>query len=151
MRAVRICDDEFKIAMQIATSVWYPAYIQVWSAIETTLLNSPDTQILELPANLPFQDILFDYESSVKPTPFKFAIYHDSNRDLWTYTAINIHPGTFRIRCNMPASWCGKRDSELCQITQIPECIFIHHTGFKGANRTYKGILSMVNSALRAV
>lgn len=143
-----ICNEEFDISMKITLNTWYPSYKEIWPIIVSTLKNNPEAKILELHKSMPFHDVLFEYESSVNPTPFKFVIYPDNVRNIWTYTAINIHAGSFRIRCKMPDEWCGKRDNELSQISNIPGCIFVHHTGFKGANHTYQGILAMVQGAL---
>ena len=40
------------------------------------------------------------------------------------------------------------RDEELSELTGIPDCVFVHASGFIGGNKTYEGVLEMARKAL---
>jgi len=52
------------------------------------------------------------------------------------------------VRRSLPECWRGLRDSALSEKSSIDGCIFVHTSGFIGANRTYEGALEMARQAL---
>ena len=52
------------------------------------------------------------------------------------------------VRRSLPECWRGLRDDALSQTSAIDGCVFVHATGFIGANRTYEGALQMARRAL---
>jgi hypothetical protein len=44
--------------------------------------------------------------------------------------------------------WRGVRDDALSTLTGIPECVFVHATGFIGGNKTYAGVLAMAVASI---
>lgn len=48
----------------------------------------------------------------------------------------------------MPEAWAGLRDTELCQVSGIDNCVFVHTVRFIGGNETRDGALLMARKAL---
>ena len=59
------------------------------------------------------------------------------------------HTIKFIPRVTLPPEWRGLNGTELCQVTGIPGCVFVHGDGFVGANLTYEGALAMARKALQ--
>ena len=59
------------------------------------------------------------------------------------------HMHKFIHRVTFPPEWRGLSRTELCQVTGIPGCVFVHGDGFVGANLTYEGALAMARKALQ--
>lgn len=57
--------------------------------------------------------------------------------------------GSFQNRLSLPAAWQGLRDAELSAASGIPNCVFVHASGFIGGNKTYEGVLQMAQKALQ--
>jgi uncharacterized UPF0160 family protein len=55
---------------------------------------------------------------------------------------------SFDNRLSLPKQWRGLRDDELSTISGIPNCIFVHASGFIGGNTTYDGALAMARRSL---
>ena len=60
-----------------------------------------------------------------------------------TYSSFVIH------RLSLLEEWQGLRDEELSKLSGIPECIFVHASGFIGGNQTYEGALEMARRTLQ--
>lgn len=58
------------------------------------------------------------------------------------------HLPLFPCSLPLPEPWRGVRDEELCQLTGIPGCVFVHASGFIGGNRTREGALEMARRTL---
>ena len=53
------------------------------------------------------------------------------------------------LRLSLLEEWRGLRDEELCRVSGIPACIFVHASGFIGGNETKEGALEMARATLR--
>ena len=45
----------------------------------------------------------------------------------------------------MPKEWCGKRDSELVELTGVQGARFIHPGGFIGGAENFESIMELAN------
>lgn len=52
------------------------------------------------------------------------------------------------LRLSLPEDWRGLRDNVLSEKAGIPDCVFVHASGFIGGNQTYEGALAMARKAL---
>jgi hypothetical protein len=52
-------------------------------------------------------------------------------------------------RLSLLSEWCGLRDEQLSQISEIPGCVFVHANGFIGGNLNYEGALAMAKKTLQ--
>ena len=55
---------------------------------------------------------------------------------------------SFALRQKLLPNYCGLRDEELSNACGIPECIFVHISGFLGINKTREGALQMAIQSL---
>ena len=46
--------------------------------------------------------------------------------------------------------WRGVRDDALSKLSGIPDCIFVHASGFIGGNKTKEGALEMARRTIQA-
>lgn len=56
---------------------------------------------------------------------------------------LNFMYSNFYTRLSIIEEWRGLRDEELSVKSGIPDCVFVHATGFIGGNKTQKGVLDM--------
>lgn len=56
--------------------------------------------------------------------------------------------GSFENRRSLPAAWRGLRDEALSTASGIPDCVFVHTSGFIGGNKTLEGALEMARRSL---
>ncbi|XP_073130669.1 uncharacterized protein [Henckelia pumila] len=73
----------------------------------------------------------------------------DDRSKHWRVQAVAIAPDRFESRKALPVQWRGLRDDELSRETGIPDCVFVHMSGFIGGNQTYEGALAMARAALK--
>ncbi len=52
-------------------------------------------------------------------------------------------------RLSLLEEWRGVRDEALSELSGIPDCIFVHASGFIGGNRTQEGALEMAKRTLQ--
>lgn len=79
-------------------------------------------------------------------TNIKFVIYKKS--DGFRILTLPVKKNSFTPRLPLLKEWCGLRGKDLCDVSGIPGCIFVHANGFTGANRTYTGALDMCYKTL---
>lgn len=63
--------------------------------------------------------------------------------------AVPSEPSSFVSRKALPEPWCGLRDQELSDKINVPECVFVHASGFIGGNRTKEGAIKMSQMAVQ--
>jgi len=85
-------------------------------------------------------------EQDIKPS-IKFAIFTDSNGS-WRVQTVSIRLGSFENRVSLPEPWRGLRDEKLSEVSNIPDCIFIHASGFIGGTKTKESAFQMARKAL---
>ncbi|VDN18737.1 unnamed protein product [Gongylonema pulchrum] len=48
----------------------------------------------------------------------------------------------------LPEAWRGLRDDELTRVAEIPDCVFVHPSGFIGGNISKEGALQMARKSM---
>ena len=61
-----------------------------------------------------------------------------------------IFLNSFFLRLPLHRDWSALRDDELCKVSGIPGCIFVHANLFIGGNVSYEGALQMAVKSLAA-
>ncbi|VDQ08030.1 unnamed protein product [Trichobilharzia regenti] len=56
----------------------------------------------------------------------------------------------FFTRLPFPVEWRSLRDNDLCSITGISDCIFVHNGGHLGVNRTREGAIEMARAVIKS-
>lgn len=74
----------------------------------------------------------------------------DDRSENWRIQAVSVSPERFESRKALPHSWRGLEKEKLSEESSIPGCVFVHMSGFIGANRTYEGALAMARASLTA-
>ncbi|VDK33645.1 unnamed protein product [Anisakis simplex] len=64
----------------------------------------------------------------------------------FAFVAFSIYPYVRRLP--LPEKWRGCRDEELSKISSIPDCIFVHMSGFIGGNKRREGAIQMAKRSL---
>ena len=98
---------------------------------------------------MPWKSHLFDLEKE-DPTlagKLKYVLYERDSGD-WSVQCIPVEMDSFTSRLPLPEKFRGLRDEELSKAWEIPDCIFVHSSGFIGGNKTYEGVVAMAKSSL---
>lgn len=61
---------------------------------------------------------------------------------------MNQEAGSFALRQKLLPDYCGLRDEELSKACGIPDCVFVHISGFMGINKTKEGAMQMAIQSL---
>ena len=66
------------------------------------------------------------------------------------FTGLSQHllPLIYDCRLSLRSEWRGLRNEELSEVSGIPDCVFVHISGFIGGNKTYEGALQMARLSL---
>jgi len=95
-----------------------------------------------------YEQHLLDLENELKAeTSIKYILFPDQSKK-WRIQAVPINVKSFLCRKPLPEPWRGLRSEELSRLTDIPNCIFVHASGFIGGNDTFEGVLAMAKRSL---
>lgn len=131
--------------------VWLPARSFVEAAFQERHQMHPSGRILYFPQYCPWKSHLFEVEEAHNTSPAQqilFCVYHESTENTVRVQAVNTGPGAFTLRKGLNESWRGLRGEELSAKSNIPNCIFVHNSGFIGGNKNYEGALAMAVQSL---
>lgn len=64
--------------------------------------------------------------------------------------AVRVHSNKFVQKCPLHKEWLGLRDKELCEISGIDGCLYVHSSGFMAANKTLEGALQMCYKSMES-
>jgi uncharacterized UPF0160 family protein len=129
---------------------WWPARALLEKAIAKRFEIDPSGSILAFDRSFPWREHLFDIENEQKEilgNQIKYVLYPDLSQT-WRIQAVPLDQQSFTNRLSLPKQWQGLRDDELSTKSGIPNCIFVHASGFIGGNATYDGVLTMARRAL---
>jgi len=104
--------------------------------------QSADKHLIILDRKYPFEKVLSGF-----PEPL-FVVY--PKQDKWYVKAIRKNLNTFENRKDLPASWGGKRGSELSAVTGIPGGIFCHIKLFTAGADSKDAAIAMAKVATEA-
>lgn len=141
--AQKYVGEEFEDRVKFAAEVWWPARKIVLNAINDRYKVDDCGLIMELSEACPWKEHFFNLEEELKvENPILFAIFHDG-KDSWRVQAVSVNAGSYICRLFLHSAWFGLRDEELSKTANIDGCMFVHHTGFIGGNKTKEGALQM--------
>lgn len=154
-KASTFVGEQFYLEVTDRANSWLPARHNVKKAYQARLQYDPQGRILVLPEGMPWADHLYTLERE-QPLPEGVApqvlyVLFPENADpnsKWRIRAVSKENSGFENRKDLPDAWKGVRDEQLDQVSGIPGCIFVHASGFIGANKTFDGALSMAKKAL---
>lgn len=141
--ALEIVEKEFKDHVYFLYNSWLPAYDIVKDAIKKRYNTHIYGNIILLNKYCPWELHLknIEYELRIK-NKIKFVIYESKYNNSWNIHIVKQNNILF------PQNWRGLEGSYLSEVTNIPDCIFIHINGLTGSNKTLNGAALMCNSIL---
>lgn len=75
-----------------------------------------------------------------------YLVFQDT-QGTFMVRAVPVSKGSFQSRKPLPESWRGLANEVLSQTTGIPDCVFVHATGFIGGHKTKEGAMAMAELA----
>lgn len=140
--------NEFNETVKRATEIWWPARKIVSDSILNRFSIHESGLIMELDQFCPWKEHFFDLEKELDvDKPILYVIFSDSDGS-WRVQAVSVNVGSYICRVFLPSKWQGLRDEELSTVAEINGCIFVHHTGFIGGNKTRDGALKMALTSI---
>lgn len=139
--------------LQLALS-WYPAKQHVIKAFdpETRKSLDPKGRILFFADQVNWKAHLEEVEAKFAEDPASegleqilYVVYFAGNND-WRVQA--VEKATFVSRKALPEPWRGVRDDALSELSGVPQCTFVHASGFIGGNKTKDGALELAKKAV---
>ncbi|XP_031262773.1 UPF0160 protein-like [Pistacia vera] len=149
-RAMTLAGSEFLDSVRFYVKSWLPARSIVMECLAARYDFDPSGEIMVLKQFCPWKLHLFELEEEMKIEPLiKYVLYEDDRGKQWRVQAVGVSPDRFESRRPLPAQWRGLRDDELSKEAGIPDCVFVHMSGFIGGNKSYEGALAMACTALK--
>jgi len=150
-RAMQLVGGEFLDKLNYYHSVWLPARTIVQSSIADRFNVDPSGEIVVLQSQCPWKAHLFDIEGELgldASNNIKYVLYTDEKGN-WRVQCVSESESSFKNRLSLPEPWRGVRDDQLSAVSGIPDCIFVHTSGFIGGNKTQAGALAMARGGLQ--
>ncbi|XP_022095011.1 UPF0160 protein MYG1, mitochondrial-like isoform X2 [Acanthaster planci] len=148
-KAMELTGLEFLDRVNYYSNSWWPARELVESAIDRRFeVDSSGEVLVFQQGGCPWKEHLFALEESKKiDKSIKYVLYTDQNGK-WRVQCVPVSSNSFTNRLSLLEKWCGLRNEELCALSGIAGCIFVHANGFIGGNETYEGALQMARMSL---
>lgn len=106
-------------------------------------IDLAENHIMILEQFVPWKGTLLKSESN-KVNDIYLTIF-PSQRGGWNFQGVPLSPASFDTRIKVPEEWCGKRDSELVELTGVKGARFIHPGGFIGGAENFESIMELAN------
>ncbi|XXG51386.1 hypothetical protein AAC387_Pa02g5172 [Persea americana] len=150
LRAMMLAGSEFLENVRFHAKSWLPARSIVIESLKARGDVDPSGEIMTLHKFCPWKLHLFELEEEMKiDPPIKYVLYQDDRSKHRRVQAVAVSPDSFESRRPLPSQWKGLRDEELSKESGIPDCVFVHTSGFIGGNQSYDGALAMARAALK--
>lgn len=112
---------------------------------EEAYAQSEDKTIIVLDDHYPWYEAL-----GSKPEPLYVVKPDRANAGKWKVETVRSDVHAFKNRKDLPASWAGKRDQELAEVTGVPDAIFCHNKRFIAVAGSKEGALALARKAVEA-
>ena len=148
--AYKLVGKEFEDRVNSVARIWWPARHLVKQALQNRFNVHSSGEIIEFPDGkaCPWKEHLFQLEKELNLEPnIKFVLFSD-NQGNWRVQAVPVAVGSFICRVFLLEEWQGLRDDALSAASGVPDCIFVHATGFIGGNKTRDGVVQMAVKCL---
>lgn len=149
-KAVELVGGEMLSRIHGMSNIWLPALDLVKRAFNKRVDVHSSGKIVKLEAGgCPWKEHLYTLESDHGCEGHtKYMVYQDTAGS-WRVQTVGVKGEGFASRLPLPEPWWGVRDEALSKLTGIPDCIFVHATGFIGGNKTEEGAMEMARQALQ--
>jgi len=147
-KAVEVAGTEFVDKVNYCGKHWLPARVIVQKAMNDQKTYRPEGDILVLQQACPWTSHLLEIEEERGINgQVKYVLFADPNTQ-WRIQSVPLDEASFENRLPLPEPWRGKRDEDLSTVSGIPDCVFVHHSGFIGGNKTFDGAFQMAKLSL---
>jgi hypothetical protein len=137
-------DDAFRRFYQEVSSATETKVKEAYhESIENGENKNESSKIMLLPPQ--YLNSLFRFLSE-EQMPF-YLLFKDI-KGTFMIRAVPVSKGSFQSRKPLPETWRGLTNEILSQTTGIPDCVFVHATGFIGGHKTQEGAMAMAKLAL---
>ncbi|KAJ8378280.1 hypothetical protein AAFF_G00244150 [Aldrovandia affinis] len=149
--AMKLVGEYFLDRVDYYQNSWLPARAVVEGAVQMRTQVDPSGEVVLFDqGGCPWKEHLFSLEKELNvETPIKFVLYPDQSGQ-WRVQCVPAGLHTFQNRLSLLEEWRGVRDEALSTLSGIPDCVFVHASGFIGGNRTRQGALEMARRTLQA-
>ena len=130
---------------------WLPARSVVVAAYEQREKYDSKGRIMVFEDGVPWKDHLYTIEAERGTEgEILYVLYPSSGpgQQPWRIQAVSVSKDSFESRKGLPETWRGIRDESLSELSGIKGCVFVHASGFIGANATKDGALDMARKSL---
>lgn len=151
MQAIDYIREEFVSIIKNLNNIWWPSRDIVADAVKNRFNIDESGAIIEITTEIvpPYLKHLFMLEKELNiEGQIKYAIFKDN--DLFRVRAIPIHDESFILRKPLLEKWRGLRDQQLCDLAELPDCIFVHNTGFIGGSKSRETAIKMAKISLNS-
>lgn len=149
-QAMTLAGGEFLENVHHHAKSWLPARSIVEESVAARQEVDSSGKIVVIKQFCPWKLHLFEIEQELKLEPLiTYVLYEDSRAKQWRVQAVAVSPDKFESRKPLPESWRGLRDDELSGECGIPDCVFVHISGFIGGNKSFEGAVAMAKAALK--
>ncbi|WJX34298.1 hypothetical protein P8452_22424 [Trifolium repens] len=150
-RAMALAGGEFVENVNYYAKSWLPARSIVMECLAARETINSSGEIIKLNRSCPWKFHIHELEDEMKINPsIKYVLYQDDRSENWRLQAVAISPARFESRKPLPNLWRGLENDRLSEVAGIPDCTFVHMSGFIGGNRSYEGALAMAKASLKA-
>lgn len=152
-RASLLAGTEFFERVDDAMEAWLPARKIVDDALQQRKSFAgadPQGRILLFERAVNWKGHIYDLEEEhrIRDEEKPLYVVYPDESGKWRVQAVPVNSESFESRRALPEPWRGIRDAELSELSGIPECVFVHQSGFIGGNVTRNGALAMATRAL---
>jgi uncharacterized UPF0160 family protein len=145
---MQLVGGEFKDRVLYYVNDWWPAHSLVEKAIKNRYECDESGCIIRLDGCCPWKSHLFNIEKELDLVGcIKYVLYSEKNGH-WRVQCVPLNDHSFTNRKSLKEEWCGLRDDELSCKSGIPECIFVHASGFIGGAKSYESALKLALNSI---
>ncbi|XVE64458.1 hypothetical protein DITRI_Ditri07aG0102300 [Diplodiscus trichospermus] len=150
-QAMTLAGSEFLESIHFHAKSWLPARSIVMDCLSARYDIDSSGEIIVLTKSCPWKLHIFEVEKELNiDTTIKYVIYQDDRSENWRLQAVAVSLDKFESRKALPLPWRGLEGDKLSAVAGIPGCVFVHMSGFIGANKSYGGALAMARASLKA-
>lgn len=150
LSASSLMGETFRRKLRYYHRSWLPARTVVLDSFERRKEYDAQGRILVFEEGVPWKDHLYTIEAEHGTKgELLYVLYPSSGpgEQTWRIQAVGASKDSFESRKALPEQWRGVRDESLSELSGIKGCVFVHASGFIGANATKDGALEMARKA----
>lgn len=149
LQAMALTGKEFRYKVEFLARSWWPARAIVQEAIDSRKKVHPSGKIIQLPQRCPWKKHFFEIEEEQNlGEEMLYCLFKGGDQSFRIQAIPKDRPDNFDNRKPLPKAWRGVRDEELSKLTGVPDCVFVHASGFIGGTKSMETALELAKLAL---